>query len=158
MKLLALTAAAFLVLLAPAKARAADADEPYRVIPIGGDEIIDLDFEPEHPNMESAILKTQRGPHANQLRVVGLGLGKASFMVHNRAGVIFKKVKFHVIKIESYQHFENVKRLLKNAKNVRVGYEGDNIVVDGDEVSDADKTRIEKLEKVYPEILNLVAE
>lgn len=142
----------------PSPGRAQDIpDDAYHILPVGGEEVVELDFTPDKTTLASSVLQVRPGPSKNSLRVIGVGLGKASFLVNNKVGQIFRRVKFHVIPLQRYQRLEVVRRLLKNIKGVKVTYEGENIVVDGT-ASHQDRERVEKIGKAYPELLDLVNE
>jgi len=150
-----LTAVVCIVLLAaPFRAPAGEGDDTYRVLPVGGEELIDLDFVPDITAMQSEILEVKPGPTDHQIRLTALSPGKGAFIVNNKTGEVLKKLKYHVIRLELYQRFANVKRLLKSLHGISVTYEGENIVVDGT-TSRQGLDRILRLREAYPEILNL---
>ncbi|MGZ3652053.1 MAG: hypothetical protein ACXVB9_10600 [Bdellovibrionota bacterium] len=151
-----LSALAFIALLGsiPYEVLAGEGDDAYRVLPVGGEELIDLDFVPDITEMQSEILEVKAGPTDHQIRLIALTPGKGAFIVNNKTGEVVKKIKYHVIRMEKFQRFANVKRLLKSLKGISVTFEGENIVVDGT-TSRQGLDRILRLREAYPEILNL---
>ncbi len=81
------------------------------------------------------------------------GAGTSSLFVWNADGR-YQRVKISIVPGDTTRHAREIAAFLSTIPKAKASVVGANIIVEGDELSDADITKIEDLAKRYPQIVN----
>lgn len=81
------------------------------------------------------------------------GVGTSSLFVWNANGQ-HQRVKINIVPGDTTRYAREIAAFLKGIPNARASVIGDKVIVEGDNLSDADIGRIEQLTKYYPQIVN----
>lgn len=157
-------------MLKPAKRPAAGArvirNQPYA--PIGK-----LDDEGEIPEIEMFVGESRVFPAPGVARIAvgngslltaaaldnkevilfANGAGTSSLFIWNADGR-YQRVKISIVPGDTARYAREIAAFLSAIPNARASVVGANIIVEGDELSDADILKIEELAKRYPQIVN----
>lgn len=80
-------------------------------------------------------------------------VGTSSLFVWNADGR-YQRVKVNIVPGDTARVAREIAAFLANIPNARASVIGDKVIVEGDELSDADLSKIEELAKRYPQIVN----
>ncbi|MGH8806351.1 MAG: pilus assembly protein N-terminal domain-containing protein [Noviherbaspirillum sp.] len=81
------------------------------------------------------------------------GVGTSSLFVWNEDGR-YQRVKVNIVPGDTTRIAREVAAFLTTIPHTKASIVGDKVIVEGDNLSDADLTKIEQLEKRYPQIVN----
>lgn len=81
------------------------------------------------------------------------GVGTSSLFVWNEDGR-YQRIKVNIVPGDTSRIAREVAAFLSGMPNAKASIVGDKVIVEGDNLSDADLSKIEKLEKRYPQIVN----
>lgn len=81
------------------------------------------------------------------------GVGTSSLFIWNEDGR-YQRIKITIVPGDTGRIAREVAEFLSSIPNAKVSIVGDKVIVDGDNLSDAELSKIEKLEKRYPQIVN----
>jgi pilus assembly protein CpaC len=81
------------------------------------------------------------------------GVGTSSLFIWNEDGR-YQRLKFNIVAGDTSRVAREVAAFLATIPNAKASIVGDKVIVDGDNLSDADLAKIDQLEKRYPQIVN----
>ncbi len=81
------------------------------------------------------------------------GVGTSSLFVWNEDGR-YQRIKVNIVPGDTSRIAREVAAFLTGMPNAKASIVGDKVIVEGDNLSDAELNKIEKLEKRYPQIVN----
>jgi pilus assembly protein CpaC len=81
------------------------------------------------------------------------GAGTSSLFIWNADGR-YQRVKISIVPGDTSRHAREIAAFLSTIPNAKASVVGANIIVEGDDLSDADIVKIEELAKRYPQIVN----
>lgn len=81
------------------------------------------------------------------------GAGTSSLFIWNADGR-YQRVKISIVPGDTSRHAREIAAFLSTIPNAKASVVGANIIVEGDDLSDADIVKIEELGKRYPQIVN----
>jgi len=84
------------------------------------------------------------------------GAGATTLFVWNQDGR-FQRVKVHVLPVDMSRYSREVAAFLTTIPKAKATVVGDKVIVEGDELSDADREKIVELAKRYPQIVNFTS-
>jgi pilus assembly protein CpaC len=97
--------------------------------------------------MSAAALDNQ------EIIVFANGVGTSSLFIWNEDGR-YQRVKINIVSGDTSRVSREVAAFLSSMPNAKASIVGDKVIVEGDNLSDVDLNKIEKLEKRYPQIVN----
>lgn len=81
------------------------------------------------------------------------GVGTSSLFIWNEDGR-YQRVKVNIVPGDTSRYAREIAAFLTAIPNARASVIGDKVIVEGDQLSDADLARIAQLGKIYPQIVN----
>jgi pilus assembly protein CpaC len=156
---------------APLKARRAAPKtvEPYAPIGAGGDAVPVPEIElyvgesRVFPTPGVARIAVGNGQILNasaldgkEIIVSGNGVGVSSLFVWNEDGR-YQRIKVTIVPGETARITREVASFLQHIPNATATVVGDKVIVEGDELSDADRDKVAELAKRYPQIVNFTS-
>jgi len=156
---------------APPKARRAAPKtvEPYAPIGAGGDAVPVPEIElyvgesRVFPTPGVARIAVGNGQILNasaldgkEIIVSGNGVGVSSLFVWNEDGR-YQRIKVSIVPGETARITREVASFLQHIPNATATVVGDKVIVEGDELSDADRDKVAELAKRYPQIVNFTS-
>jgi pilus assembly protein CpaC len=90
---------------------------------------------------------------SKEVLIFANGVGTSSLFVWNADGR-YQRVKVNIVPGDTTRVAREVAAFLSTISNAKASIVGDKVIVEGDNLSDADLSKIEQLEKRYPQIVN----
>ena len=90
---------------------------------------------------------------SKEVIVFANGAGTSSLFVWNEDGR-YQRIKINIVAGDIARVARDVAAFLATIPHAKTSIVGDKVIVDGDELSDADLSKIDQLEKRYPQIVN----
>jgi Flp pilus assembly secretin CpaC len=101
----------------------------------------------------NGALLTAAALDGNEVILFANGVGTSSLFVWNADGR-YQRVKINIMPGDTARHAREIAAFLSSIPKAKTSVVGANIIVEGDELSDADIGKIEELTKRYPQIVN----
>lgn len=90
---------------------------------------------------------------SKEVLIFANGVGTSSLFVWNEDGR-YQRVKINIVPGDTTRIAREVAAFLTTIPHAKASIVGDKVIVEGDNLSDADLSKIEQLEKRYPQIIN----
>ena len=146
-----------LALFAGEVSSSAEPPEEVRHSSVGEVDVLELGFAPS-PRLQvgaNGVLEVRAGGDPRQLQVLMLKKGTSSVLVYKEDGTLGLKLLYSVGENSLSATVLKVRRLLQSVEGITVHAMGDQVVVDGEVLTLADKDRVHKVASAYPGVLDL---
>ncbi len=101
----------------------------------------------------SGKVMTASALDGKEVLVFGNAAGNSSLLVWDHAGQL-RRYAMHVTATDSQRMSRDIAGYLSTLPNVKTSTIGETVIVEGDQLSDADLSKIDELSKRYPQVLN----
>lgn len=148
------------------RVRAAAATQPYAPVKMGDDQAHIPEIEmfvgesrvfPAPGVARIAVgngsLMTAAALDGKEVILFANGVGTSSLFIWNEDGR-YQRVKVNIVPGDTSRYAREIAAFLTAIPNARASVIGDKVIVEGDQLSDADLAKIGQLSKIYPQIVN----